>query len=254
MINPTPPENKYLYNGKEFVDDFGLNWLEYGFRMYDPAIGRFPSLDPKADEFAFVSPYNYAENEPVGSIDLWGLQRLQVLGQTQANQAEKKYDYLNSADKRASYKKSPGFLERADNWIENLGDKDYSKTREATKSEKFILKHFNQSDVQDLFEGFMIDLTDEGNTVSTEPDGATTSEGKKGNTKDVGVVSVSDEGDYTNIVYENGHFVHDKGWCRDSFKADGVMPDTQYFILPDGRKEMYIKTKIDGSFHKRVEE
>ena len=25
-----------MYNGKENADDYGLNWLYYGFRMYDP--------------------------------------------------------------------------------------------------------------------------------------------------------------------------------------------------------------------------
>lgn len=48
--------------------------------MYDPAIGRFTGLDPIASNFAHVTPYNYAENEPVGSIDLWGLQRWIVNG------------------------------------------------------------------------------------------------------------------------------------------------------------------------------
>ncbi len=67
-------ENKYKYNGKEFQDDFDLDWYAYGFRMYDPQIGRFPSLDPKAEEFAYLSPYNYASNNPSTNIDLWGLQ------------------------------------------------------------------------------------------------------------------------------------------------------------------------------------
>ena len=43
--------------------------------MYDPQIGRFTCLDPLADKFNWVSPYNYAENEPVANIDLWGLQK-----------------------------------------------------------------------------------------------------------------------------------------------------------------------------------
>ena len=47
----------------------------YGFRYYDPAIGRFTGVDPIADEFAWVSTYNYAENEPVRHIDLHGLQK-----------------------------------------------------------------------------------------------------------------------------------------------------------------------------------
>jgi RHS repeat-associated protein len=67
---------QYLYNGKELDSDFGLNWYHYGARMYDPAVGRFTGVDPISDQFAWVSTYNYAENEPIANIDLWGLQRL----------------------------------------------------------------------------------------------------------------------------------------------------------------------------------
>ncbi len=61
--------------------------------MYDPAIGRFPSIDPIADQFPHASTYNYAENEPVGSIDLHGLQRLKVNG-IERTQAESKPNIL----------------------------------------------------------------------------------------------------------------------------------------------------------------
>jgi RHS repeat-associated protein len=70
------PRGDYLYNGKELQEELDLNWLAYGFRMYDPAIGRFPSVDPIADEFAHVSGFNYAENSPIANIDLWGLQAM----------------------------------------------------------------------------------------------------------------------------------------------------------------------------------
>jgi RHS repeat-associated protein len=73
--NDAALDNKYQYNGKEINDDFGLNWYNYGKRWYDAAIGRFPTVDPIASDFAFVTPYNYAENEPVANIDLWGLQK-----------------------------------------------------------------------------------------------------------------------------------------------------------------------------------
>ena len=68
--------NAYKYNSKEEQKELGLNWLSFDFRMYDPVIGRFMNVDPIAEKFYHVSPYNYAENNPVTGIDLWGLQYL----------------------------------------------------------------------------------------------------------------------------------------------------------------------------------
>ena len=67
------PRMDYRYNGKELSQVTGL--YAYGARYYDPTIGRFTGVDPIADQFAFVSPFNYAENEPIAHIDLWGLQK-----------------------------------------------------------------------------------------------------------------------------------------------------------------------------------
>ncbi|MEM9548232.1 MAG: RHS repeat-associated core domain-containing protein [Bacteroidota bacterium] len=74
-MNDAGSLNRYGYNGKELNDDFGLEWSDYGFRFYDPAIGRFTGVDPISDQFPHVSTYNYAENEPIANIDLWGLQK-----------------------------------------------------------------------------------------------------------------------------------------------------------------------------------
>ena len=52
-----------------------MGWYHYGARFYDPAIGRFPSVDPIIEKFPHVTPYNYAESSPVSNIDLWGLQK-----------------------------------------------------------------------------------------------------------------------------------------------------------------------------------
>jgi RHS repeat-associated protein len=62
-------ENRYLYNGKEYQDDFGLNWYDYGARFYDPQIARFHSIDPAANEFYPHSPYSYVFNNPIMYID-----------------------------------------------------------------------------------------------------------------------------------------------------------------------------------------
>jgi len=67
--------NQFLYNGKEMLDeDADLGWIDYGFRNYDPQIGRFPQLDPLADEYPFYTPYQYAGNEPITNIDIDGLE------------------------------------------------------------------------------------------------------------------------------------------------------------------------------------
>ncbi|MBW6480875.1 MAG: RHS repeat-associated core domain-containing protein, partial [Bacteroidales bacterium] len=70
-------QNRYLYNGKEYQDDFGLNWYDYGARFYDPQIARWHSVDPLAEKRIWVSPYNYVQNNPLnridpdGRIDMW---------------------------------------------------------------------------------------------------------------------------------------------------------------------------------------
>jgi RHS repeat-associated protein len=66
--------NRNKFNGKEeqrqeFSDCSGLEWLDYGARMYDNQIMQWHVPDPKSDSYYSYSPFNYTLNNPVNLID-----------------------------------------------------------------------------------------------------------------------------------------------------------------------------------------
>lgn len=62
----------YKYNGKELNRDNGLDWYDYGARMYDAALGRWHRVDPLAENYYRVSPYAYCMDNPGNAFDYQG--------------------------------------------------------------------------------------------------------------------------------------------------------------------------------------
>ncbi|MTI23396.1 RHS repeat-associated core domain-containing protein, partial [Fulvivirga kasyanovii] len=70
----TAKENRYLYNGKERINELDLNWYDYGARMYMPEIGRWNGVDPLADDYTPISVYAYVANNPLSLVDPNGME------------------------------------------------------------------------------------------------------------------------------------------------------------------------------------
>ena len=69
---------RYGFNGKEKDDEIkgsGLHY-DYGFRVYDPRLGKFLSTDPLTRDFPWYTPYQFAGNKPIVAVDLDGLEEL----------------------------------------------------------------------------------------------------------------------------------------------------------------------------------
>ena len=81
----------YKYNGKELDAKKGLNWYDYGARMYDAGLGRFATVDPSVENYYATSSYAYCGNNPVNRIDPDGKDwRIQ----TQYNREIDKIEYI----------------------------------------------------------------------------------------------------------------------------------------------------------------
>lgn len=89
------------------------NQYDYGFRIYDPRIGKFLSVDPIAKDFPWYTPYQFAGNKPIVAVDLDGKEEFiyyyeynngEPILIDKANNIEWRVDEANSSVNGIAYK------------------------------------------------------------------------------------------------------------------------------------------------------
>jgi RHS repeat-associated protein len=70
--------NDRLYQTKEYQDELGLNWYDFGPRQYDPWGVFTTTQDPLAEEFYSYSPYSWAVGNPMRFIDPSGMAAMDI--------------------------------------------------------------------------------------------------------------------------------------------------------------------------------
>jgi len=72
---------RYGFQGQEMDDEIKGegNSVNYTFRMHDPRVGRFLSIDPLSSEYPWNSPYAFSENRVIDGIELEGLEYIHYI-------------------------------------------------------------------------------------------------------------------------------------------------------------------------------
>ena len=124
---------RYKFNGKELDPQTGYYY--YGARYYDPVISRWLSVDPLAEKFTGITPYNYTLNNPIilanrdGRDTVWIDQKKGYWLQHVKAKGNDVFIILNDDNKEVNRLELPeNSLERLDTWAGEYGDEDTGET------------------------------------------------------------------------------------------------------------------------------
>ena len=70
-VASTSSPNRWHFSGKESQSflNASIPLLDFGARMYNPAIARWTTSDPLSEKYYGISPYAYCLGNPIGHID-----------------------------------------------------------------------------------------------------------------------------------------------------------------------------------------
>ncbi|MGD1846912.1 MAG: RHS repeat domain-containing protein [Salibacteraceae bacterium] len=134
MVYKEPVNNyRYAFQGQEKDDEFKMgigNNYAYTYRMHDPRIGRFLSIDPLAQKFPFYSTYAFSGNRVIDAFELEGMEPVKGDPNFGRNLAFVSRDLINSVAPEQRDESNENWLGFVPN---TLGD--VYKTMKAVKKE-----------------------------------------------------------------------------------------------------------------------
>ena len=124
---------RYKFNGKELDPQTGYYY--YGARYYDPVVSRWLSVDPLAEKFTGLTPYNYTLNNPIiladrdGRDTVWIDQKKGYWLHYVKAKGNDVFIILNDDNKEVNRLELPeNSLERLDTWAGEYGDERTGET------------------------------------------------------------------------------------------------------------------------------
>ncbi len=91
---------RYGFNGKENDNEVKGegNQQDYGFRIYDPRLGKFLSVDPLTKSYPWYTPYQFAGNKPINSVDLDGLEEYESIDAYKKDKGSAALEKMDGSD------------------------------------------------------------------------------------------------------------------------------------------------------------
>ena len=150
-VASTSSPNRWHFSGKENQSFLGagIPLLDFGARMYNPAIARWTAADPLSEKYYGISPYVYCLGNPISIIDPNGMD---IWTMDEKGNVEW---VKESDDHRLYYMNNDGLL--SDDYV-SVSDRsildDLTKTEAKVDGGAKVSSHTSKTGINDIFKVF----------------------------------------------------------------------------------------------------